>query len=397
MNTLTGTGVGRVVGCSHAASAVLGVAIVFAFGLAAEGRAQGGPLPYLGPEFIGQWSGPWQLGDQINPVPGEWGEIVHMTTLGPPNEGQILFWCRRATTASPAVTQATFLWDKATPDSLMAVDVGNPVDGSEDIFCAGHTFTVDGDLFVVGGTDFPASIAQSAPIGTRGAYLFDNSSSTWVKLSDMDEVRYYPSAVRVDTGDILVGGDSGSTGNDNTRETADVDGSLLQVTWDPGTAAPINYREIGCLPPGPSDEYELDDYPRWNFLISGLKRQLLRTYTAHSFLEFDSCPGSAVTDRFIEISSPSTPASGGGNTAHFIYPDPNPALGSHEVVYALGGSIYGETCSQLVSNEVLTLTDLDPNTDWVDGGIGMNRRRIDHNSVILLDGSILVVNGYGPA
>jgi len=387
---------------------VLAVTFLSMLGVAADTQAQtgggvtGGPdpdgtaPPPTGPAAIGQWAGPWDLSALIDPVPGTWGEVVHMSTLGPPNDGKVLFWCRRDN-LNVGVTQPTFLWDRATPNALTQIDVGNPFDGSYDIFCAGHTFAENGDLLVVGGTDMPGSVGLPKPIGTDTTYLFDNDAlnPSWTRLADMDVKRYYPSAVRLEDGRILVGGDSGNTANDNTYEIADYSPQGLQVTWDPGTTAPRNYLTMGCAIPTLADEYRLDDYPRWDLLMTGDNQRVLRTYGIHSFFEFDVCPTQPDNNRFTPVDSPTaTPADGGGNTAHFIYPDANGI--AHEVIYAVGGST-AESCNVNVTNTVLTMTDPDLSVDWVDNpNFAMGSRRIDHTMVILLDGSMLVLNGYGP-
>jgi hypothetical protein len=83
------------------------------------------------------------------------------------------------------------LWDPAT-DALTPL----PKAGYN-IFCAGHSFLADGRLLVAGGH-------ADLHIGLPQASIFDPFSSTWTRLPDMNDKRWYPSSTTLPSGDALV-------------------------------------------------------------------------------------------------------------------------------------------------------------------------------------------------
>ena len=80
------------------------------------------------------------------------------------------------------------------------------------LFCADLAHTADGRILAVGGTDYynepgtdtPFPLGVSELEGLRNARLFDPADDTWTKTGDMNYGRWYPSAVNLADGDVLV-------------------------------------------------------------------------------------------------------------------------------------------------------------------------------------------------
>jgi hypothetical protein len=127
-------------------------------------------------------------------VAGRWGEVmpwpvvpIHEVLL--PN-GKILLWDRHNITfgwdGDPR------LWDPAAPNVFPT-----PPAPGWDLFCAGHTLTADGRSFVAGG-----HIADG--VGDLKAGTYDPSTNSWAQVPNMNAGRWYPTAVILAGGDILV-------------------------------------------------------------------------------------------------------------------------------------------------------------------------------------------------
>lgn len=121
-------------------------------------------------------------------VVGQWSEVkqfpikaTHTSLL--PN-GKVIF--------SPSFKGGgePHLWDPITDIAEQAPNAG------WNIFCAGHTLTADGKLFVAGGH-------VVTPIGLPHASLYDPATNTWNRVPDMNDARWYPTTTMLNNGDIL--------------------------------------------------------------------------------------------------------------------------------------------------------------------------------------------------
>lgn len=104
-------------------------------------------------------------------------------------------------------------------DAWLDIDSTAPELERNELFCAGHAWTAEGDLFVAGGTKAPLpqgfqyGAFESGPVdqayfhGAKLAYLWDPSHGlfgTWTRLPDLAQARWYPSVVAVDAGHVAV-------------------------------------------------------------------------------------------------------------------------------------------------------------------------------------------------
>jgi hypothetical protein len=159
------------------------------------------PAPASGqPEKVGKW-GPKM----------KWPNVAIHTHVLP--NGKVLFWSRREWNKDMPVGGkgaldphdcVPRLWD---PQTGKFTNLPRP---GYNLFCAGHTFLADGRLLVVGG-----HIADSE--GERHASVFDYKTNTWKRIDDMNRGRWYPTAVTLANGDVVV-----SSGSDEHQQVNDV-------------------------------------------------------------------------------------------------------------------------------------------------------------------------------
>jgi galactose oxidase len=169
------------------------------------------------PSQLGQWS-PLPL------IP--LGNVTVHTHLLP--TGKVLFWPRHEPneTRNPDPERTTpRLWDPAT---LKVTLLPSPVLGKHNLFCSGHAFLPDGQLFVAGGHDVMDLW------GLKTAFTYDPVADAWKQLDDMKNGRWYPTVVALPSGEMLV-----VSGSIDDRMDAppnqDIHGlNNLPQVWGPG-------------------------------------------------------------------------------------------------------------------------------------------------------------------
>jgi galactose oxidase len=118
---------------------------------------------------VGQWSPP-----QAWPI-----TAVHDHMLP---TGKVLFW---------GYSDEAWLWDPATAGLTPAPRAGF------NTFCTGHAFLSDGRLLVTGGH-------ISNNVGLANAATYDPANNSWLRLSNMNAGRWYPTNTTLANGDLLV-------------------------------------------------------------------------------------------------------------------------------------------------------------------------------------------------
>ncbi|MDQ3621178.1 MAG: DUF1929 domain-containing protein [Verrucomicrobiota bacterium] len=296
---------------------------------------------------------------------GKWGDLIKWPNVGihvhvlP--SGKVLFWGRREwkpTGNMPAdgpdgdldTHECTpRIWDPKNPDAAPLVATSPLLrDGPKEVnlFCSGHTFMPDGSLLVVGGH-------LSDSHGSNKVRIF-NTANTWEEGVPMgghlQGGRWYPTAVTLADGGILVLSGDDQNGDRNPR---------LQVfrnkQWDTLETAPFNdlpyYPWMHVIPDG-------------RVLLAGWSRprktQLLDTGGEGSWKVIGEFNGK---DR--EYGSSVMYAPG-------------------KVLITGGGIPPQETA------EIIDATNADPKWEFT-GPMAKGRRH--HNSTILPDGTVLITGG----
>ena len=169
-----------------------------------EAAAQAAPFTFTieTPDKRGQWGDPFTL---LNV-----GIHAHMLSTG-----LVLMWGRRDTPQqsldtdpasplapglppAPPATCTPFLWNPSngnmtqTPQPTLSDGTTNA-----NLFCSGHAFLPDGRLLVAGG-----HLADGH--GLNQATIYDPAANTWTPTAVMDDGRWYPTAVALPSGGVLV-------------------------------------------------------------------------------------------------------------------------------------------------------------------------------------------------
>ena len=130
--------------------------------------------------------GAWQVLEESSQV-----AAVHAALL--PN-GEVVFYSGNT---GQDIQAATRIWNPTTQEVREP-----PTVPETDVFCSGLTPLWDGRLLVVGGTElYPTD--TNPFIGSKATYLLDPEAG-WTRLADMTFGRWYPSAIMLADGRVLV-------------------------------------------------------------------------------------------------------------------------------------------------------------------------------------------------
>ena len=290
------------------------------------------------PAVVGEWS----------PVFDTQNVMIH-THLLP--SGKVLFWSRREAgqNLNPRVCTPR-VWDPKMGTGTGAITETANKPGYN-LFCSSHTFLADGRLFVAGG-----HIADGK--GEPHATIYNPADNMWTPLGTIPEMnggRWYPTAVTLSDGGVLVSFGTDVLGNPNKTQQVWKDGSWRDLTSATFDGAPY--------------------YPRFHLVsggrifMSGPLRftQFLDTSMTGNWMTFADRDGSQITKEY----APSV-----------LYTESPNDLG--KVLFIGGGN--GPTNEV----ELLDLNVMPPK--WVSTD-PMQFKRRQHNATLLADGTILVMGG----
>ena len=202
---------------------------------------------------------------------GQWGEPFTLRNVGVHAHvlpgGLVLMWGRRdnpqqsldtdpasplgpGLPPAPPATCTPFLWNPAngdmTPTPPPALSDGTT---NANLFCSGHAFLPDGRLLVAGG-----HLADSH--GLNQATIYDSVANTWTPTEAMIHGRWYPTAITLPTGGILVL--SGSFFD--LTQTPSVANNVVPQVWSNG-----NFTNVTPIP-----DAAFDLYPRMHIASTGI-------------------------------------------------------------------------------------------------------------------------------
>lgn len=231
------------------------------------------------------------------------------------------------------------------PSTLALTNVPPPAPWNPD--CAGHSFLPDGLLLVAGGT-----LSYSPLTGTSRAYTFDPYAEQWGQIPDMEAGRWYPTCITLDPGGVLT-----LSGLSEVAGTPNPDIEL----WDP--TAREGWQLLG--------QRTLPYYPLLHLMPSGLV--------------FMAGP-SSVTETYDPIAATWTPVASTNSPGRYeacsvLLP---PTLSR---VMVLGG--YSGAGQPTKSAEIIDLSEA---RVWRLTA-HMQFARMEHNAVLLPDGTVLVIGG----
>ncbi|MGO9784133.1 MAG: galactose oxidase-like domain-containing protein [Streptosporangiaceae bacterium] len=318
-----------------------------------EAAAQAAPFTFTieTPDKRGQWGNPFTL---LNVG-------IHAHVLP---SGLVLMWGRRdnpqqsldtdpasplapGLPPAPPATCTPFVWNPAN-GNMTQTPQPTLTDGTTNanLFCSGHAFLPDGRLLVTGG-----HLADSH--GLNQATIYDPAANTWTPTAVMNEGRWYPTAIALPSGSVLVL--SGSYFDPTQNQVVN---NLIPQIWSDGSFTSI--ASMGAA---------FDLFPRMHVASTGIvyMTSLVQTWSL-------DVSGGGTWTALPNVLQPS----GLCDYAPSVLYDVD------KVLFAGGGN------PPTANAETIDLSQAQP--AWV-ATSPMNFPRRQHNGTILPDGTVLVTGG----
>jgi len=209
------------------------------------------------------------------------------------------------------------------------------------LFCSGHTFLPDGRLLVAGG-----HLGDSQ--GVNQATIYDPTNNAWAPIDPMNRGRWYPTAVTLSDGSVLV-----SSGTDENKQLNDIQ----QIGKDGHWTSIVNFTGVPLYP-------RMHVAPNGRVFMSGPLRttQYLDTGGGGQW--------TVVGDRV--------------NTTILLEYAGSVMYDEGKVLFVGGGQ------PPVYDAEIIDLNQ--PSPTWIATG-KMSFKRRHHNATLLPDGTVLVTGG----
>ncbi len=138
--------------------------------------------------------GTWETNKTVLPV-----VAIHAALL---RTGKVMVW---SYPTNPRQNYSrVYLWNPAD-GSLVEKDPPDVNGAPANIWCAGQTFTADGELLIFGGNlEVPNDAGTTTWKGLDRVYTFDPESETWHEQPKMEHGRWYPSGIRMSNGKVPI-------------------------------------------------------------------------------------------------------------------------------------------------------------------------------------------------
>jgi galactose oxidase len=318
----------------------------------------------LTPETATQSNPPIAAGDPA--VTGQWSEVIPLPNVPIHTHvlptGKVLFWGRRNPPATPDFNSlnqratTSYLWDPQNPQAVALPTNNSPIDlqgNSINVFCSGHAFLPDGRLLVAGGHLFDG-------LGINAASIYDPAKDRWTALPVMNEGRWYPTAVTLPDGTVLVLSGSFPTGNVQAPPNESGINNIPQIWTNGAWESIVDFNGLPLFPRlhvGPDGRV---------FMCGGL---------AQSF--------------FLDTANGGTWIPGPFRNAGSRDYAPSVMYDVGKIVF-IGGGLETGTLAPTNTVETIDLNALNPT--WAVAA-PMRFARRQHNATILADGTVLVTGG----
>ncbi|TAH34336.1 MAG: DUF1929 domain-containing protein [Planctomycetota bacterium] len=329
--------------------------------------------------YQGYWEPPFDhdLAGFTIPPPGDEFVSVHMALIPKgPNRGKVLVWDRHDNQPKGSWIQRWSVADVAvTPPVFQNGNLTLP-SAKGDLFCAGHTWTCDGDLFVTGGTTFYREHHEDFRGGVL-TYIYEpdlGSMGEWIRMQDSKEARWYPTTTVLGNDQIINAGGTDDGYVDNYE------------VFDPHARTWLTFNGSRLLDGPPRPYTRFGWYPRL-FLLSSGQVFLAGMWGVSARLDHENAPGvwELMDDgeyfRYVY------------NTAVLV---PNLEPRYEDAVLRLGGDAFDVGAIGYGPTNVVEYCAAGaaaaPAWNWKKAP-PLRRGRMHANAVVLPDGSLLVIGG----
>ena len=293
--------------------------------------------------------GRWEAAFQLQNV------AVHASLL---YTGEVLYWGRRTdwklSDKDPSMNEqktTTYLLNLNGDKPTSRATNSQPKDGIN-LFCSGHCFQPDGTLIVVGGHVTDGH-------GVNQACVYHPESEKWVQLPNMNDGRWYPSALTLPDGSVFCM--SGSS------EVAYI-GSRNSQVWNGEKWLPV-----AALDFAPSL------YPKMHL---GSKGQVFVTGPQPQLMVLENVDGVGAMGKW-DMKNAMRPG------AYREYA-PSVMYAKGKVIF-VGGGVSDKPDSK--PTNLASLIDLNETDPKYTKTTSMNVERTQHNATVLPDGTVLVTGG----
>jgi Domain of unknown function (DUF1929) len=352
------------------------------------------------PAVDGAWSPAYRL-VEITDEPGTLKEIAHAVVL-PEAAGRVLFWTQvTINSTQPLGVTHTWLWDPNSPQNVTKIDVPNAIDGSQELFCGGHSWLPNGNLLAFGGTD----ATQSSLTGHASVFHFTISDLQWhvllppfpQPLLALSRARWYPygfvlpAQPSIGNRMLVLGHTALPAGSADYLDIAPVPALTDFVEQSSRAVGATSDCDTNALVEG------VGDYPRAT-VLARTQRLFYResaNQVRNGFLRLDqNCSQDAMRWDFVTTTLNGQPPKdhNEGQMAHYVtYDSAGQAV---DTIYVMGGINRTTGPSQFVTiadAEKIT-NPITANTVWTDIP-NLTFARAFANCTILADGSMMIVGG----
>lgn len=303
---------------------------------------------------------------------GQWGPKITLPNVPIhshllPN-GKVLFWGRRKQPTDNSFASLNewethaFLLDLTTLKCSATSNQPLDKDGKTiNLFCSGHTFLADGRLMVVGGHLFDSQ-------GHNAATIYDFATDQWTAAAPMANGRWYPSAVTLADGSVMVC--SGTFANGTPAPAPHAPGTLHNNTPEIWNGA--DWKPLSDFSDQTDEQSFL--YPRFHLAPDG---RVLMSGAAQDSFFFDATGEGKWT------LAPSRSAGAREYAPSVMYD-------AGKIAYFGGGN--APDAAKAPTN-IVEAIDLDANPQKWTPSAPMNFARRQHNATLLPDGTVLITGG----
>jgi galactose oxidase len=315
----------------------------------------------LAPCEDGAWEDPFSYGDlEHAPTVVDHIQAKHAALIPKgPHRGKVLIFgntrIEQTPNGSPDLKRWMNFWTIIDPESKEVIYTNKffTLAGEGHIFCAGHSWTAEGNLFVAGGTKLGNDDDHE---GAKLAFLFDPSDfsqtngGSWYRQPDLHRARWYPTVSMNAAGQMHVFGGHGGhheEGHHQVENNYEIFNPPLSPAMNQGSWE-YNANQNAPFFPGPGEGTNCEGlifYPRIHLLLGGTF--FVSGFTSHSLWLSDSTSSTPIWEEI------TLDASGLAREYGTTILDPLDPNATQATITILGGFLYSTCPNPIVQPPIL--------------------------------------------